>query len=341
MSCSAPEITVVLPFRDAGVFFEEALASLAAQDAPSFEVVLVDDLSVDGSADIARRFTSSDSRFRLVEPGRPGIAGALNAGLTAGRGRWAARMDADDVCTPDRLRLQLQLAESLGPRSVTGCLVECTGTAGEGWRVYESWINSLITPEGMERSIFVESPVPHPTAFFSREAILACGGYAEGDFPEDYELWLRLWSRGFVFGKVPKRLLFWRDSPSRLSRTSSRYSPKAFLRAKAPYLRMAPAFHERPAAIVWGAGTAGKNLFDAVRGHGIEVVSFVDISPGRIGGTARGRPVLPPAFLQEARRLAGGAPVLVAVRTRGGRDSAKASLEGMGLVDWEDFVVCC
>lgn len=340
-SCSkTTEISVVLPFRDASQFLEEALFSLQAQDWTDFEAVLVDDGSKDGSADLAGRFSASDERFRIVPSAGEGIAAALNTGLRSARGRWIARLDADDVCHPARLSRQLELARRHDPRCVTGCLVRCTGSAGEGWQTYEKWINSLVSPEEIERSIFVESPLAHPTVFFDREAVLAEGAYGEGDFPEDYELWLRLWARGFSFRKVPEVLLDWRDSKQRLSRTSQRCCPKAFFATKSAFLRYAPAVKGHDKVIIWGAGRAGKSLTDCLRANGLDVEAFVDIAPRRIGGSARGRPVISPGDLPRLREETGDLPVLTAVRSRGARETVKRSLEGLGLADWKDFVLC-
>jgi hypothetical protein len=276
----------------------------------------------------------------VVRSAGDGVAAALNTGLSEACGRWVARFDADDVCRPSRLSSQLAMARSAGPRCVTGCLVRCIGTAGEGWREYERWLNSLVAPEEIEKSIFIESPIAHPTAFFDRGAVVAEGGYSIGDFPEDYELWLRLWSRGFEFRKVPEVLLDWRDSKERLSRNSSRYSTISFFKTKASYISSAPAMRGHRRVIVWGAGEAGKNLTDCIREHGLEVEAFVDISPRRIGGTARGRPVIPPGALLSLRNEKGRMPVLAAVRSRGGRQVVKDSLEALGLVDWVDFILC-
>jgi hypothetical protein len=339
-SSKTTEISVVLPFRDASEFLEEALFSLQAQDWTDFEAVLVDDASIDGSADLARRFAAADKRFRIVPSAGEGIAAALNTGLRSARGRWVARLDADDVCHPARLSKQLELARCLDPLCVIGCLVRCTGSAGEGWRTYEKWINSLVSPEEIERSIFIESPMAHPTVLFDREAVLAEGAYREGDFPEDYELWLRLWARGFSFRKVPEVLLDWRDSEQRLSRTSPKCCPGAFLATKAAFLKYAPAIKGHDKVIVWGAGRAGKNLTDCLRTNGLDVEAFVDVAPRRIGGSARGRPVISPGDLHGLRSETGNPPVLTAVRSRGARDTVKRSLEGLGLSDWVDFVLC-
>ena len=340
-SSRTTEISVVLPFRNAARFLPEALASLQRQDFEDFEVVMVDDGSADEGPSAASRFASDDGRFRLVPSRGRGLVPALNTGLAEASGRWIARLDADDRCHPSRLGRQLDLAGRAGPGFVVGCLVRRFGSSGEGWRLYEQWLNSLTEHGEIERNIFVESPIAHPTAFYDRKSVISEGGYREGPFPEDYELWLRLWSRGYRFVKVPEVLVEWRDSGGRLSRLDPRYGRKSFFGVKASYLPMAPAVRGFDRVIVWGAGLGGKNLADCIRRSGLEVEAFVDISPRRIGGTARGRPVISPEQLGDLRRAGSRLPVLGAVRARGGRESIREALESMGLVEWREFVICC
>src|SRR2546425_6870649 len=91
---------------------------------------------------------------------------------------------------------------------------------------------------------------------FRRELLNKHGGYREGDFPEDYELWLRWLDAGVTMAKVPRVLLTWNDAPERLSRTDRRYDVEAFYRCKAFYLARWLKRHvdaSRP-LLVWGAG---------------------------------------------------------------------------------------
>jgi glycosyltransferase involved in cell wall biosynthesis len=331
-----PEISVLVPFRDSETWIGEAVRSLTAQTFEDFEAVFVDDCSSDGSLGEIESSAGGDSRFRVIRPGTRGIVEALNAGLEACRGTWIARFDSDDTCDPRRLEMQRDLALERGSGCVVSCLVRCTGDIREGWRTYEQWINSLRSDDEIRRSIFIESPLPHPSAFYSRSGIIEAGGYAEGRFPEDYDLWLRLWSAGFTFWKVPEVLVDWRDSPGRLSRVSGRYSDDAFLALKAGYVRHAPALGGGTVVHLWGAGPTGKRFHDHLRAAGISVEAFIDVSPGRIGGTTRGRPVIGLETLAGMPRL----PVLVCVRSRGAREVIRGLLATLGRREWIDYVMC-
>jgi len=76
---------------------------------------------------------------------------------------------------------------------------------------------------------------------------------ARRDFPEDYDLVLRLLAAGAEAAKVPEALYFWRDWPARASRVDPRYRPEAFAALKARFLADGP-LRGRPEIVVWGAG---------------------------------------------------------------------------------------
>ena len=88
---------------------------------------------------------------------------------------------------------------------------------------YERWLNSLATPQAIERDLFVECPLAHPTFFLRADAVATAGGYRDRGWPEDYDLLLRLWRAGGRLGTVPEVLLHWRERAGRLSRTHPSY----------------------------------------------------------------------------------------------------------------------
>jgi hypothetical protein len=119
-----PAISILLPCHNAEATLEEALASLAAQTHPDFEIVVVDDGSTDASPEILAAWAGRDGRFRVIRMEHGGIVAALQAGLAACRGDLVARMDADDRCTPDRLVKQARFLRATPDVDVAGCLVE-------------------------------------------------------------------------------------------------------------------------------------------------------------------------------------------------------------------------
>jgi glycosyltransferase involved in cell wall biosynthesis len=101
-----PLTTVIIPMKNAERYVREAVESVLKQAGVELEVVVVDDGSTDGSADVVRAI--GDGRVRIVPGPRRGIAAAFNAGLAAAGGAFVARCDADDVFPPGRLAWQAE-----------------------------------------------------------------------------------------------------------------------------------------------------------------------------------------------------------------------------------------
>ena len=112
-------MSVVLAARDAEKTVGEAVRSVLGQTSGDLELVVVDDGSVDGTGDILA--ATDDARLRVVRNAEPlGLAGALNVGLDDARGRYVARMDADDIALPDWLARVLERVGSSPPAAVVG-----------------------------------------------------------------------------------------------------------------------------------------------------------------------------------------------------------------------------
>jgi len=333
-----PSVSVLLPCYNAAATLSEALESLAEQTLTDFEVVLVDDGSTDDSLAIAQAWADRDRRFRLICQSHRGIVGALNAGLEACLAPCVARMDADDRSHPERLARQVAFLEAHPDVVVVGCLVKGypPEQVRQGFSVYLEWLNSLIEDSDIRREIFVESPLAHPSVTFRKDWVERVGGYQDRGWPEDYDLWLRLYLAGARFAKISEVLLDWRERPERLTRQDGRYSLENFLRAKAYYLARGPLV-DREVVIIWGAGMMGRRLSKHLVRQGIPLVAFVDIDPRKIGRTRRGVPVIPPGEFPAWWGRYTSPVLLAAVGARGARPLIRAQVGRFGLregLDW-------
>src|SRR5919204_1158936 len=119
-------ISVLLPVKDASATFPDALAGVLAQrEAPPFEVVCVDDASMDATPSLLSAARRADPRVRVIRGEGRGLVAALNLGLAHCRGELIARMDADDLVDPDRLRLQAEMFLRDRALGAAGSLVHC------------------------------------------------------------------------------------------------------------------------------------------------------------------------------------------------------------------------
>jgi glycosyltransferase involved in cell wall biosynthesis len=105
---SEPTITVCMPAYNAAPYLDAAIAAIEGQTYRDFELIILDDQSTDATPAIAQRHADSDRRIRVETREHQGYARLLNEGLRLARGDFFARMDADDLTSPDRFEKQLE-----------------------------------------------------------------------------------------------------------------------------------------------------------------------------------------------------------------------------------------
>jgi len=182
-----PAVSVLMPAYNDGQFIRQAIESVLAQTFADFEFVIVDDGSTDSTPEILEEFAARDARVRvLANPRNAGIVVALNRGLDACRGRYVARMDADDVALPDRLALQAARMDSSPDVVALGGALEYMDAAGADLGLRRAC--------GVGRSVLEANPLLHPTVMIRREALEAgrLRYQPRYRYAEDYFLWLEL-----------------------------------------------------------------------------------------------------------------------------------------------------
>jgi glycosyltransferase involved in cell wall biosynthesis len=188
---ATPAISVVVPAYNAAEYLESALASVQAQTFTDFEIIVVDDGSKDQTKAILERIAAHEPRLRIISRPNTGIVGALNDGLAAARGEFVARMDADDLCLPQRFEKQIAFLRAhpdcvcLGSAflyidAAGGLIKECSRPTDHATIEHE-----LLSGNG--------GVIIHPAAMFRRAAIEQAGRYREkAQWIEDLDLYLRL-----------------------------------------------------------------------------------------------------------------------------------------------------
>jgi glycosyltransferase involved in cell wall biosynthesis len=331
-----PRVSVLLPVRDAAATLAESLASLRGQTLADHEVIAVLDGSRDASGEILAAAAREDPRLRVVRTPPQGLVAALNLALSHACAPLVARMDADDVAVPARLRAQAERLEAEPGPLVLGSrvrLIETPGCPAAGMQAYVRWSNALLDHDAIVRDIFVESPLVHPSVMLGTRLLRAVGGYRDDGGPEDYDLWLRALAAGVRFAKLPEELLLWRDSAGRLTRRDPRYAPARFLERKLEALAAGPLAGARP-VVIWGAGPIGKAWARALLARGYVVRAFVEVDPRKIGQRVSGAPVVG----LDALPLSGGALHIAAVGQPGARERIREEAARRGLADGRDLI---
>jgi GT2 family glycosyltransferase len=329
-----PRISVLLPARNAAGTVRAALASILRQTERDLGVVCVDDGSSDGTGAILAALAARDRRITVLSGPGEGIARALNRGLARCDAELVARMDADDVARPDRLALQRAALGAEPSLAAVGARVALfpRGAVRAGMARYVAWLNGLVTPALVDRDLLVESPLVHPASTVRRSVLETAGGWRDGPFPEDYDLWLRLAAGGARMTNLAATLLRWRESAGRLTRTDARYALERHVALKCGFLARHVLGGRREVAL-WGAGETGRAFADALSAEGVRVALFVEVDRKKIGRVVRGAPVVSYEEVGRAR----GLPLLVAVGAPGARDLIRAELARAGFREPHDF----
>ena len=203
-AASGEPISVVMPVHNALPFLDAAIRSVLDQAHSNFEFVILDDASRDGSRERLRYWAGQDQRIRLFEvESNLGPVGSSNLVVSHATHPMIARMDADDISHPDRLRDQIDLLKSRPDIGLVATLYEIIDGDDRTIRGPDIW---RLRPGSLS------PPFPHGSIMFRRELFDRIGGYrAECEFWEDQDFALRASSIGNVL-IIPKILYRHRQS---------------------------------------------------------------------------------------------------------------------------------
>jgi hypothetical protein len=273
----SPPVTVLMTVRNGQPFVKEAVVSVLTQSHSDLRLLVLDNASTDGSRDDVRSF--DDSRVELVALDRDlGQTGALNRGLSMIESPLVARMDADDVCMPERIARQMELLGRSGDEvAVVGSGVRLISREG---KAEGSWSGELRGRGEFLFSLLANTvPLYHPAVMFRREAVDEVGGYDPDFAPaEDYDLWVKLALAGYSASVLKEPLLKLRRHEGQTSNTATTTQDRNVARARNKLME--------------GLGIADPSP---------ELVSFFDLDMGIFDGPGR--------LIEKLQNLVDNAPV--------------------------------
>lgn len=208
-------LSVILPVYNGLPYLRLSLESLTLQSLQDFELLIINDGSIDDSELVINEFDGP--RIRYYKQANKGLAATLNSAISLASGDFIARQDQDDISFPSRLQKQIEFLKA-NPD------VAMVGTSAEIWEGDKKTERLLAHPPddaSIKFNLLFDNPFVHSSVMIRRSALEKVGGYCEDKKrqpPEDYELWSRV-SREYKVANLPDVLLAYREVPGSMSRT--------------------------------------------------------------------------------------------------------------------------
>lgn len=197
-----------MPVFNAERYVAEAVKSILSQDIIDFEFLIFNDGSTDHSRLILEKFAALDKRIHLFQHDHHGHVRWLNKGIQVARGKFIARMDADDISLPQRFVRQVEYLNRHSDCAVVGCdLMQIDPDGAPLGTITHDTDHDAIETDLLSGGLGV---ISHPACMMRRSALLAIGGYREEyEYLEDFDLWLRLSEHGRL-ANIPQVLFHYR-----------------------------------------------------------------------------------------------------------------------------------
>lgn len=188
--------------KDSALDLRQSLDSLCNQSCQMNELILVIDGPIPGQLQVlVDEYSLKLNIITVVNQTNLGLGRALNNGLKRCNYPWVFRMDSDDICDKDRFKLQVEFIDQNPGVDVVGTWIDEFNSIPGDISSYRK------VPSGSGRvreAMKSYSAVNHVTVALNKEAVLSAGGYRGGkNFQEDYDLWIRMISKGYLFDNIP------------------------------------------------------------------------------------------------------------------------------------------
>ncbi len=198
-----PKIGVLMPVHNASKYLAQAIESILKQSFTDFEFIIINDGSTDSSLEIIKSF--NDPRIIIANNKKNlGLIVTLNKGLKMVRGKYVARMDADDFSYPDRLASQVEFLDKHSEVGICGTWFKIMGTS----RIIKHYVDH----KNIQLQLFHDTAFGHPTIMMRKNVLEANKLEYDYDFKhsEDYELWTRM-ERVTKMANIPQVLFEYRQ----------------------------------------------------------------------------------------------------------------------------------
>ena len=199
-----PKVSVIMPTYNAQEYLRESLESVLNQTFEDFELLIIDDGSTDKTIEIINSY--QDKRIKIIQGDKKGISSALNKGIENASGKYIARMDADDICAPNRFENQVKYLDNTPEIGMSVTWVDIISDYK-----FSFWGKDAKTPKDFNTALLFQNPIVHPSVMFRTQLFKDKGLKYNENYKcaEDYELWSRLINT-INIGVIQKNLLHYR-----------------------------------------------------------------------------------------------------------------------------------
>lgn len=211
-----PQVSVIMPVFNGEKHLNEAVDSILDQTFREFEFIIINDGSVDNTSKILK--TYSDDRICIIQRENKGFAPSLNEAIQLSKGRYIARMDADDIALRNRLQLQFDFLESHPEIDIVGG--QAYTIDGDGRITGE--MRKPISRVNISKYIKYATPLCHPTYFVRKNVYEITNGYRTVSPGEDYDFLLRAFEQKIIMENLPEKILKYRSTPTGMSASNPR-----------------------------------------------------------------------------------------------------------------------
>jgi len=260
-------ISIVMPVKNTERYLTSCLDSIIGQSEQHWELIAIDDHSIDNSYEIIKSYAQRDKRISLHKNDGNGIISALQLAYQLTSGNIITRMDSDDLMPANKLSLMKNALLDKGAKTIITGKVQYFSDkeVSNGYIKYQNWLNRLCDSNTHWEHLFEECVVPSPAWMMFKNDFKIAGAFDSQQYPEDYDLVFRWNEAGMKIYGLKELIHLWREHPTRTSRTDENYQQAAFFRLKLFHFFKCKRDANRP-LIVFGAGEKGRIVADLLIG---------------------------------------------------------------------------
>lgn len=213
-------ISVIMGIYNCATTLEDAVKCIQNQTYTNWELIMCDDGSSDSTYEIAKRMQAQDSKIILLKNEQNlGLNATLNRCLEYAKGSYIARMDGDDLCSPDRFEKEIGILEKNPEVSIVSTDMDFFDDKG-------IWGHTNVKVEPVAKDFLVQTQFCHAACMARKEAYDAVGGYSVDEKllrVEDYHLWIKMYAAGFRGMNIKESLYQMRDDRNALKRKKFKF----------------------------------------------------------------------------------------------------------------------